>query len=69
MGFLAEYRQHMEERAKLGIPPKPLNAKQVAALIELLKEVPIIEEEFLMDLLVNRVSPGVDEGAYVKRHF
>jgi aconitate hydratase 2/2-methylisocitrate dehydratase len=69
MGFLAEYRQHMEERAKLGIPPKPLNAKQVAALIELLKEVPIIEEEFLMDLLVNRVSPGVDEGAYVKAAF
>ncbi|WP_028950446.1 bifunctional aconitate hydratase 2/2-methylisocitrate dehydratase [Sulfurihydrogenibium subterraneum] len=69
MGFLAEYRKHVEERAKLGIPPLPLNAKQVAAVVELLKEVPIIEEEFLMDLLVNRVSPGVDEGAYVKAAF
>lgn len=69
MGFLAEYRKHVEERAKLGIPPLPLNAKQVAAVVELLKEVPIIEEDFLMDLLVNRVSPGVDEGAYVKAAF
>ncbi len=69
MGFLAEYRKHVEERAKLGIPPLPLNAKQVAAVVELLKEIPIIEEDFLMDLLVNRVSPGVDEGAYVKAAF
>lgn len=69
MGFLAEYRKHVEERAKLGIPALPLNAKQVAAVVELLKEVPIIEEDFLMDLLVNRVSPGVDEGAYVKAAF
>jgi aconitate hydratase 2/2-methylisocitrate dehydratase len=69
MGFLAEYKKHVEERAKLGIPPLPLNAKQVAALVELLKEVPIIEEDFLMDLLINRVSPGVDEGAYVKAAF
>ena len=69
MGFLAEYRKHVEERAKLGIPPLPLNAKQVAAVVELLKEVPIIEEEFLIDLLINRVNPGVDEGAYVKAAF
>lgn len=69
MGFLAEYRQHMEERAKLGVPPLPLNAKQVEAVIKLLQEVPIIEEDFLMDLLINRVSPGVDEGAFVKAKF
>ncbi|MGC8941484.1 MAG: bifunctional aconitate hydratase 2/2-methylisocitrate dehydratase [Sulfurihydrogenibium sp.] len=69
MGFIAEYKKHIEERAKLGIPPKPLNAEQVKALVELLQEVPIIEEEFLMDLLLNRVSPGVDEGAYVKAAF
>ncbi|MEZ0323602.1 MAG: bifunctional aconitate hydratase 2/2-methylisocitrate dehydratase [Hydrogenothermaceae bacterium] len=69
MGFLAEYRKHVEERAKLGIPPLPLNAKQVAAVVELLKEIPILEEDFLMDLFMNRVSPGVDEGAYVKAAF
>lgn len=69
MGFLAEYRKHVEERQKLGVPPLPLNAKQVEAVIKLLQEVPIIEEDFLMDLLVNRVSPGVDEGAFVKAKF
>lgn len=69
MGFLAEYRKHVEERGKLGVPPLPLNAKQVEAVIKLLQEVPIIEEDFLMDLLVNRVSPGVDEGAFVKAKF
>lgn len=69
MGFLAEYRKHVEERQKLGVPPLPLNAKQVESVIKLLQEVPIIEEDFLMDLLVNRVSPGVDEGAFVKAKF
>lgn len=69
MGFLADYRKHVEEREKLGVPPLPLTAKQVESVIELLKEVPIIEEEFLMDLLINRVSPGVDEGAYIKAKF
>jgi len=50
MGFLEEYRKHVEERAKLGIPPLPLNAKQVEELVKLLQQVPIVEEEYLMDL-------------------
>jgi len=36
MSFLEEYRKHVEERAKLGIPPLPLNKKQVEELVELL---------------------------------
>ncbi|MDI6956349.1 bifunctional aconitate hydratase 2/2-methylisocitrate dehydratase, partial [Pantoea sp. Pa-EAmG] len=39
------------------------------ALVELLKNPPAGEEEFLTDLLVNRVPPGVDEAAYVKAGF
>jgi aconitate hydratase 2/2-methylisocitrate dehydratase len=66
---LEAYRQHVEERAAEGVPPKPLNAEQVAALIELLKNPPAGEEEFILDLITNRVPPGVDEAAYVKAGF
>ncbi len=69
MGFIEEYKKEAEERAKLGIPPKPLTAEQVNEVIKLLKQMPIVEEEFLMDLLLNRVPPGVDEAAYVKAAF
>ncbi|MGP9665884.1 bifunctional aconitate hydratase 2/2-methylisocitrate dehydratase [Halomonas sp. AOP22-C1-8] len=67
--MLEAYRQHVEERAAEGVPPKPLNAEQVAALIELLKTPPAGEEEFVLDLITNRVPPGVDEAAYVKAGF
>uniref|UniRef100_UPI0040472658 bifunctional aconitate hydratase 2/2-methylisocitrate dehydratase n=1 Tax=Rheinheimera sp. TaxID=1869214 RepID=UPI0040472658 len=67
--MLQQYREHVAERAAQGIPPKPLNAEQVAALVELLKNPPKGEEDTLVDLLVNRVPPGVDEAAYVKAGF
>jgi aconitate hydratase 2/2-methylisocitrate dehydratase len=66
---LQEYRSHVEERAAIGIVPKPLNADQVAGLVELLKSPPTGEEEFLVDLITNRVPAGVDEAAYVKAGF
>ncbi len=69
MGFIEDYKNHEIERAKLGIPPLPLNAEQTKEVIELLKQIPIVEEEFLMDLLLNRVPPGVDDAAYVKAAF
>jgi aconitate hydratase 2/2-methylisocitrate dehydratase len=67
--MLEAYRAHAAERAEQGIPPLPLSAEQVSALIELLKTPPAGEEEFLLDLLVNRVPPGVDDAAYVKAAF
>ncbi|MBT0724314.1 bifunctional aconitate hydratase 2/2-methylisocitrate dehydratase [Rosenbergiella sp. S61] len=67
--MLEEYREHVAERAAQGIVPKPLDATQMAGLVELLKKPPQGEEEFLVDLLVNRVPPGVDEAAYVKAGF
>ncbi|WP_312393016.1 bifunctional aconitate hydratase 2/2-methylisocitrate dehydratase [Mixta calida] len=67
--MLDEYRKHVAERAAQGIVPKPLDASQMAALVELLKNPPAGEEEFLSDLLINRVPPGVDEAAYVKASF
>ncbi len=67
--MLEEYRKHVAERAAEGIVPKPLDATQMAALVELLKNPPAGEEAFLLDLLTNRVPPGVDEAAYVKAGF
>ena len=60
--MLEEYRKHVDERAAEGIPPKPLNAEQVAGLVELLKNPPAGEETFLLELISDRVPPGVDEG-------
>lgn len=66
---LEAYRKHVAERAAQGIVPQPLNAEQTAGLIELLKNPPAGEAEFLVDLITNRVPPGVDEAAYVKAGF
>ncbi|MDF1799867.1 MAG: bifunctional aconitate hydratase 2/2-methylisocitrate dehydratase [Planctomycetota bacterium] len=67
--MLTEYRAHVAERDALGIPPLPLSAEQTAALTELLMDPPEGEEEFLLDLLWNRIPPGVDQAAYVKASF
>ena len=67
--MLQNYRKHVDERAGEGIVPKPLDAEQTAALIELVKAPPAGEEEFLIDLLTNRVPAGVDDAAYVKAGF
>ncbi|MEW5249113.1 bifunctional aconitate hydratase 2/2-methylisocitrate dehydratase [Microbulbifer discodermiae] len=67
--MLEAYRKQVAERAEQGIPPKPLNAEQVAGLVELLKAPPAGEEQELVELLTHRVPPGVDEAAYVKAGF
>lgn len=67
--MLEEYRKHVAERAAQGIAPKPLDAVQMAALVELLKTPREGEEAYLLDLLTNWVPPGVDEAAYVKAGF
>jgi len=67
--LLEAYRNHVAERAEQGVVPKPLSAEQVAELVELLKAPPAGEEEFILDLLSNRVPAGVDEAAYVKAGF
>uniref|UniRef100_UPI0015559568 hypothetical protein n=1 Tax=Pseudomonas tumuqii TaxID=2715755 RepID=UPI0015559568 len=59
--MLETYRKHAAERASQGLPPLALTAEQTAGLIELLKNPPAGEEAFLLDLITNRVPPGVDE--------
>ena len=67
--MLEAYRTHVAERHLQGIPPKALGPEWTADLVELLKNPPAGEEDFLVDLISNRVPPGVDEAAYVKASF
>ena len=67
--MLEAYRQHVAERAALGIPPLPLSKQQTQALVELLQNPPAGEEAFLVDLLTYRVPAGVDDAAKVKAEF
>jgi aconitate hydratase 2/2-methylisocitrate dehydratase len=67
--MLENYRKHVAERAAEGVVPKPLNAEQTAALVELFKNPPAGETDFILDLLANRIPAGVDEAAYVKAGF
>ncbi|NTU50307.1 MAG: hypothetical protein HGA87_05410, partial [Desulfobulbaceae bacterium] len=69
MSLISQYRAHTEERAQLGIPPLPLTAAQTVELIALLKENPVQEQEYLLDLFVNHISPGVDDAALEKAAF
>ena len=67
--MLESYRNHVADRAALGIPPLPLSAQQMSELGELLKHPPIGESAYLWELLRDRVPPGVDQAAYVKAGF
>lgn len=67
--MLKTYRQHVAERATLGIPPLPLSAQQTADLIELLKAPPAGEGDFLLSLFTHRVPAGVDDAAKVKASY
>ncbi|KDB62031.1 aconitate B N-terminal domain protein [Bordetella bronchiseptica B18-5 (C3)] len=67
--MLETYRQHVADRAALGIPPLPLSAQQTADLIELLKNPPDGEAQNLLELLTYRVPAGVDDAAKVKASY
>lgn len=67
--MLESYREHVVEREKEGLPPLALDAEQTASLVKLIKNPPSGEEEFMVDLLTNRIPPGVDEASYVKAGF
>ncbi|ERN40147.1 aconitate hydratase 2 [Rubidibacter lacunae KORDI 51-2] len=67
--MLEAYRQQAAQRQAQGIPPLPLTAQQTSELCELLKNPPSGEAEFLLELLRDRVPPGVDEAAYIKAGF
>ncbi len=68
MDYLKVYNDHVLERSSLGVPPLPLDAQQTARVVESLKKGEG-DQEVLLELLMHRVSPGVDDAAYVKAAF
>jgi aconitate hydratase 2/2-methylisocitrate dehydratase len=68
MDYLKSYNEHVLERSNLGVPPLPLSAKQTAKVVESLTKGEG-DQEVLLELLVERVNPGVDDAAYVKAAF
>ncbi|MGB4812174.1 MAG: bifunctional aconitate hydratase 2/2-methylisocitrate dehydratase [Methylophilaceae bacterium] len=67
--MLKAYQAHVLERSAVQLPPLPLTAEQVAAVVEHLKKPPMDEGDILLDLLTNRTPAGVDQAAYVKAAF
>ena len=77
MSFFTDYEKHVSEREKEGVPPLALNAKQTSEICELIKlagnssgdEKAQNDLKFLINLLANRVNPGVDDAAKIKAEF
>ncbi|MBK5275506.1 MAG: bifunctional aconitate hydratase 2/2-methylisocitrate dehydratase [Desulfuromonadales bacterium] len=67
--MIEAYLQHEIERSKQGIPALPLTPEQTTELCTLLSAPPAGKEEFLLGLITDRVSPGVDPAAKVKAEF
>jgi aconitate hydratase 2/2-methylisocitrate dehydratase len=64
--MLESYFKHEVERREQGIPPLPLNPEETEELCRLLEDPPKDKEDILMNLLKERVAPGVDPAAKVK---
>lgn len=67
--MIEAYLKHQEERNAQGIPALPLNPEQTMALCGLLQTPPAGKQDFLLNLITERVSPGVDPAAEVKAAF
>ena len=67
--MIEAYLAHEAERAAQGIPALPLTPEQTVELCKLLEAPPAGKEAFLLNLLKERVSPGVDPAAKVKAEF
>ena len=65
--MLKTYFKLAKERNSQGIPPLPLNAEQTHELTSLLEKPPKnTDKALLLDLLSNRIPPGVDKASYIK---
>ncbi len=63
------YLAHEKERNAKGIPALALNSVQAAEVCKLLEKPEKGEEDFLMHLFTQRISPGVDPAAEIKANF
>lgn len=67
--FFEDYYKHVEQRKAEGVPPLALTAEQATAVVAMLQNIPEGKGPELLDLLKNRVNPGVDPAAHVKADF
>ncbi len=67
--FVVEYNTLAKEREKQGVPPLALNVAQTEAVIHILQYGSDEDRVFCKELLINRVSPGVDDSAKLKAEF
>ena len=67
--YLSKYYDMVSERQRLGVEPLALNAEFTKELCELLLNPPVGSEQELLNLISNRVNPGVDESSKVKAQF
>ena len=64
--MLDTYFKNEGERKAQGIPPLPLDPDQTRELCQILEDPPQGEEALFLNLLKNRIPPGVDPAAKVK---
>jgi aconitate hydratase 2/2-methylisocitrate dehydratase len=64
--MLESYFEMETERQQQGIPPLPLSPEQTSEVCKFLEKPPADQKDLLLNLLKNRVSPGVDPAAKVK---
>ncbi len=64
--MLTSYFKNEAERNKQGIPPLPLDPEQTEEVCKLLENPQEGKEEILLNMIENRVAPGVDPAAKVK---
>ena len=67
--FFEDYYQHVKERNAQGVPPLPLTKEQAKEVVNMLQDIPKGKGEELLNLLKNRINPGVDPAAQVKADF
>ncbi|MCD8554602.1 bifunctional aconitate hydratase 2/2-methylisocitrate dehydratase [Seleniivibrio sp.] len=67
MSLMQEYLKQVEDRAKMGIPALPLTPEFTAEVCKLLEQSSATKE--LVDLIENRVAPGVDPASEVKANW
>ena len=63
--MLNAYSKLAAEREAQGVPALPLTAEQTKDLTQLLENPPTDQKQILLELLSDRIPPGVDEAAYV----
>ncbi len=64
--MLENYFRSVEERRGLGLPPLPLTPAETEETCRVLETGPAGEQTIALDLLTNRIPPGVDAAAKVK---